>query len=57
MSVALITPIIKLMAFVFRGEKPHPTAKINQVVGPGTYNFDVQRENKIPKAFVPFGSM
>lgn len=57
MSVALITSIIKLMAFVFRGEKPQPTAKINQVVGPGSYNFDVQRENKIPKAFVPFGSM
>ena len=35
--------IINLMAFVFRGEKPNQTAKSNQVVGPGSYNFDVQR--------------
>jgi hypothetical protein len=45
------------MAFVFRGDKPSETVRINAVVGPGSYNFDIQRENKIPKAFVPFGSM
>lgn len=45
------------MAFVFRGEKPLETSKVNPIVGPGSYHFDIQRENNIPKAFVPFGSM
>jgi hypothetical protein len=31
------------MAFVFRGEKVVSTIKANPVVGPGSYNFDVQR--------------
>jgi len=31
------------MAFVFRGEKHEPNRKVNPAVGPGSYNFDVQR--------------
>jgi hypothetical protein len=43
MSVVLTESIIKLMAFVFRGDKSQSTNKPNNTVGPGTYNFDVSR--------------
>ena len=32
-------------------------AKPLHPVGPGTYEYQIEHENKIPKAFVPFGSM
>ena len=45
------------MAFVCRAERKTDLAKPRSLVGPGTYEAEVQRESKIPKAFVPFGSM
>lgn len=45
------------MAFVCRAERKTDLAKTSNMVGPGAYESEVQRDNKIPKAFVPFGSM
>ena len=45
------------MAFVCRGERKTDLSRPMYQVGPGTYEVEVQRDNKIPKAFVPFGTM
>lgn len=47
------------MAFIFRSEnKLEQHKKTAEQVGPGSYNLNVApRQSKIPKAYVPFGSM
>lgn len=45
------------MAFVFREERKYVQPKPNREVGPGTYELSPEKESKMPKAFVPFGTM
>lgn len=45
------------MAFVCRGERKMDLAKTQHNVGPGSYELNIEKEMKIPKAFVPFGTM
>lgn len=45
------------MAFVFRGQRKTDHSKPVHNAGPGSYELDVMKQSKIPKAFVPFGTM
>lgn len=52
------------MAFVFREERKGVQPKPNREVGPGTqradagtYELSPEKESKMPKAYVPFGTM